>query len=217
MHGVEGLIPNGRNVDGSLNNTKFTVDKVLTRTIIDAGTRNDITVGFSPYVGNSFGFSLNVVYNEYNNLNIDNDQTWDLALIGKASYSNTKITSFSPKTTFQAVDRSDTEWASTAGKPSDRYVDLTLGASGAIYTAPANGYFTITKKAGDNAPTSTLWIAFTDLSNRMRCEYRSPIGATSATLGSLIFPVVKGHEVKLEYTFTGETTYFCFVYDEGVK
>ena len=31
--------------------------------------------------------------------------------------------------------------ASGAGMPSNKYIDLTLGASGSTYTAPANGYF----------------------------------------------------------------------------
>ena len=209
---VEGLIPNGRNADGSLNNIKFTTTNVLTRTIIDAGIRNDIIVGFSPYKDKYFGFSLDVVYNEYNNLNIADDQTWDLALIGKASYSNTKITSFNPKTTFQSVDRSDTEWASTASKPSNRYVDLTLQASGTTYTAPVNGryIYSVATTSADN------YMIMVD--NTSKNETQGVTIPSSTRTVRCAISVKKGDEVAIFYNLTGKSSEtFRFIYDEGVK
>ena len=38
------------------------------------------------------------------------------------------------------------------GMPSDNYIDLTLGASGANYKAPANGYFCL--KAAPGRPSA---------------------------------------------------------------
>ena len=212
LPGVEGLIPNGRNADGSLNNIKFTTTNVLTRTIIDAGIRNDIIVGFSPYKDKYFGFSLDVVYNEYNNLNIADDQTWDLALIGKASYSNTKITSFNPKTTFQSVDRSDTEWASTASKPSNRYVDLTLQASGTTYTAPVNGryIYSVATTSADN------YMIMVD--NTSKNETQGVTIPSSTRTVRCAISVKKGDEVAIFYNLTGKSSEtFRFIYDEGVK
>ena len=51
------------------------------------------------------------------------------------------ITSFfPPKTAFHAIDYNDSSWVSAA-MPSGKYIDLTVGASGATYAAPANGWF----------------------------------------------------------------------------
>lgn len=100
LPGVKGLIPNGRNEDGSLKNIEFTVDRVLTRTIEDEGTRDNVVIGFSPYHGISFGFSLSAYYDGNTNFNKEGGRNWFFALIGNASYSATKFTSFTPQNRF---------------------------------------------------------------------------------------------------------------------
>ena len=44
----------------------------------------------------------------------------------------------------QLADKVNMLQASGAGMPSGKYIDLTLGASGSTYTAPANGWFSMT-------------------------------------------------------------------------
>ena len=46
--------------------------------------------------------------------------------------------------------------ASGLGMPSNRYIDLTLGASGSTYTAPANGYFCLNGKDSGNTGTAAF-------------------------------------------------------------
>ena len=43
----------------------------------------------------------------------------------------------------EALDYNDKSEISGWGMPSSRYINLTLGASGTVYTAPANGYFAV--------------------------------------------------------------------------
>lgn len=218
LPGVEGLIPNGKNDDGTLNNTKFTTTSVLTRinpnkyvgTFVITLRNNDLLeIGVEAY---GYDKDKNINYNTISN------EPFVYMNTGTYSQDSTgRITLFNPKTTFQAIDRSDTEWASTASKPSDKYIELTLGASGTQYTAPANGWFLLSKKIGSNSSTASLWAAFTDLSNNLRTEYRSPIGASEAAIASIMIPASKGKSIKLDYTLTGDTVNFRFIYDEGSK
>lgn len=58
---------------------------------------------------------------------------------------NLKNINLMSQDTFESIEQADDELyavsASGIGFPSSRYEDLTLGASGTQYTAPANGYF----------------------------------------------------------------------------
>lgn len=100
--GVKGLIPNGRNEDGSLNNIEHITQKLITRDVTDNGslelaiTSYDVLNVYSYFsvsdenylIGNNgdviTGFSIIEVYN-----------------------TNNVITSFNPKQPFRAVDYSD--------------------------------------------------------------------------------------------------------------
>ena len=96
--------------------------------------------------------------------------------------------------------------ASGLGMPSSRYIDLTLGASGSTYTAPANGYFVVrvpftsnqacvlfntTTLLGINLNSNGAWIAYGNI------------------------PVKKNDVVQLSYNCT--PSLFRFVYAEGAE
>ena len=131
---------------------------------------------------------------------------------------NSRITSFSPKNVFQAVDRNDTEWVSTQGKPSTRYEELTLEASGTVYTAPANGWYTasVTLRA-TSASENFSSLDFINLTSQLRI--RSVEANVNGQIGHYIFiPCKKGDALRVTYKGTIEDEYsFIFVYDEGVK
>lgn len=59
--------------------------------------------------------------------------------------SSFNIISFQPKTV-SSINQYDMNVLSAMSMPSNKYIDLTLGASGTKYTAPANGYFMLRKK-----------------------------------------------------------------------
>ena len=101
--GVKGLIPDGRNQDGSLKNIEFVTSKVLVQ------TRN--LGGSGKLVLNATAFSNYAVsnYNSDLNFNISSaNTTLPYANIGTWSADSTgRITSFKPKLPFRAVDWND--------------------------------------------------------------------------------------------------------------
>lgn len=103
--------------------------------------------------------------------------------------------------------------AAAASMPSGRYIDLTLGASGSIYTAPANGWFHISKVAGSD-------FYYTNII-RMRDDSNGLIGSFSEAYRSSpcesTMPVRKGDVVLVEYNATGALNNFVFIYAEGDK
>ena len=106
LPGIEGLIPNGKNEDGSLNNTKFTITNVLTSTKDSSWTQTQVQLingnildGYADY---------DIYYDSESNYNVAvNNPKVSRCVFGIANLVNGRITSFSPKTTFQAVDRNE--------------------------------------------------------------------------------------------------------------
>lgn len=203
---VKGLIPNGRNADGSLKNIEFVTDKVLTETT-NYSTRNDIFLNQSGITQVAVGI---INYNDKENHNKDTDFISKFACIGQCGTSNGVISNFTPKLPFHALDRNDSSWLSGLGMPSGKSVDLTLGASDSKYTAPANGWFAFAKKAASAG--QYLQMNHNSTGMRSRCD---AAGATS--LLSVYMPVSKGQQVLVVYTATGDTQTFRFIYAEGDK
>ena len=93
---------------------------------------------------------------------------------------------------------------------SNRYIDLTLGASGSTYTAPANGYYCLYGNSGIKADYS---INFENVTSHFRqCIF----GNNWADWVSTYIPVKKGDIVKLLYNnVTTSSHKFLFIYAEG--
>lgn len=102
--------------------------------------------------------------------------------------------------------------ASGAGMPSSKYIDLTLGASGSTYTAPANGWFFIRKQAGN--PGFNPYITMTNLSAGMLSTESRPGGTGPLTI-QLFMPAKRGDIVNVYYDAIGTTLCFRFIYAEG--
>ena len=93
-----------------------------------------------------------------------------------------------------------------AGMPSSKYIDLTLGASGSTYTAPANGYYFI---ASQGTGTDN-WIEF------VNGDISQGVYGTLAWVFKLSLPIAKGHTTQLDYNNINTTSYtFRFIYAEG--
>lgn len=206
---IEGLIPNGRNSDGSLNNAKFTTSNVLTFTESTVTAYSFLRLNQNMFAPATASIA-NRYYDEERNYNIFNGNIDNTCRAGFVNIVNGRITSFNPKTVFQAVDRNDTEWASTASKPSDRYVSLSVQASGTQYTAPANGWFQISGKATQNG-------GFVILDNPQKfVSYMSTNSVGNYDRGFI--PASKGNKITLLYgNYEVESEFFKFVYDEGSK
>lgn len=203
LPGVEGLVPNGRNAEG-LNNTRFAVSQVL--------LKNAPTNSCGYITLNSNAISSPPVstysYNSDNNLNYFlGNRAYD-AIVGLyISDTNSKITSFNPRTSFHAVDYGDTNHIAVQGKPSEKSKDLTLSSSGAQYTAPANGWFYLEKTANSGE----------------YIEIKDGVGGASQYAAAdgqglkLLYPAKVGKIVTISYTASGTTGAFRFIYDEGAK
>lgn len=101
LPGVRGLIPNGRNADGSLKNVEFINNIVRTTTITTAGSYNVYLSGSNFYVSSVTAYDEDKNYN-YGTANKD---IRGVCRVGEvATDSSKQITSFIPKTTFQAAD-----------------------------------------------------------------------------------------------------------------
>lgn len=207
LPGVKGLIPNGRNEDGSLKNIEFTTENVLIRTFsANIKTVTYITSG-GIYVSSQrvFDFEKNA-YVENGSL------VYQTELTKVTTDSNGQITLFKPKLSYRAVDYSDSSWLSGLGMPSSKYIDLTLGASGATYTAPANGYFFFEKQAG--VVGNYYCSVYRTAPSFIRYAWFDTPSVNSDRI-AVLCPVLKGDIIGIDYTITGETKYFRFIYAEG--
>ena len=204
LPGVKGLIPNGRNADGSLKSIEFTVNNVLTITQTSDRnyyiTLNSNSIAAPTY--SEFGFDEENNYITFNNTKIN------LCNAGNITYSNGKITSFTPKTVFHALDYNDKSTISGWSMPSSRYIDLTLGSSDTFYIAPANGYFYFRGAATD----ADQYIDMENLTSKYSLQTNAPAGRIFCTQ---IIPARKDDMVRISYTVKGKIDGFRFIYAEG--
>ena len=120
-------------------------------------------------------------------------------------YPITKLTIGLP---FHAVDWNDSSWLSGLGMPSNKYINLTLGASGSTYTAPANGWFVISGK-----PTADGGYCILDTNN-----YKPTYMTTNMNgwYDKGFIPVLKGQVMTLRYgNYEIEADKFKFIYAQG--
>ena len=102
LPGIEGLIPNGRNADGSLKNIKLTIKSVLTYTQTTGSYNILLTL-----TSDGFRWNSTARYDAENNYNINDVGIIPQLILGYANVVSGKITLFSPKTSFHAVDYYD--------------------------------------------------------------------------------------------------------------
>ena len=110
----------------------------------------------------------------------------------------------------QLATKTDMLQASGAGMPSSRYIDLTLGASGSTYTAPANGWVYLRKNAGGTNK-------YCQLNNSTAGFGLISHVPSSANTCQIYIPVKKGDIIQSYYDATGNTLEFRFIYAEGVN
>lgn len=97
--------------------------------------------------------------------------------------------------------------ASGLGMPSNRYIDLTFGASGTEYIAPANGWYYVHKQS----TSSNQYIKLENLNNILSSQGESP---NSNGWNFAFIPTKKDDTVRLTYSAGGEGL-LRFIYAEG--
>ena len=160
LPGVKGLIPNGRNADGSLKNTEFTTSVVRTTTL--SGTAYENIRLDSTYLGTS-----KFPYDEATNLNYNTtissgNERYNVNA-GSLYKDNGRITSFTPKTAFHAVDWNDRETVVGWGMPD--YSAVVTCAS--PFTAPSNGFISYNNNGSKNCTVNdnTVYVGGNDTYN----------------------------------------------------
>ena len=112
------------------------------------------------------------------------------------------------------VTKTNKVQAAEASMPSGRYIDLTLGASGSNYTAPANGWFYFNKVKGTGTFTAILLGENATFENTTRCEVKENNQNNNCEL-PCTFQIEKGEKVTVLYSANGVTRAFRFIYAEG--
>ena len=250
--GVKGLAADGRNSDGSLKNIEFETEYVTSNTrtwTVGAGQTQYATISAATkginaiiatyyfeqeekpdFQGHILWFNTreNVMYWQ------NNDNVWtkvnDVKVFNinnTQAYTDGKIDNISEvKQVFRAVDYADTEFIAHQAMPSDRYIGLTLGATGSTYTAPANGWYCVIKDNGANGSYQfvdchVMLPDYTpDGSVAPVSQYLYSVANSSTARNNgihCLIPIRKGHLMQISYSATGATQLFRFIYAQGAQ
>lgn len=112
---------------------------------------------------------------------------------------------------FNATGR---EYLAGLAMPSQTFTDLTLGASGTSYTAPADGYVHLSKDAGSNWYYVSISVGYT--SGGVDTTLYTAFDSTYSTSPcNVLVPIKKGNWFYVTYNATGTTNRFRFIYAQG--
>lgn len=140
-----------------------------------------------------------------------------------ASFTNTVLksdvkvletdTASATKKAYSIMTKSTTnnEYMGHMAMPSNKYIDLELGASGTTYTAPADGFFEIEKVANSSLTADEKYLVLRNNSTKM--EYQTNGGFQFVL--SLSLWAKKGDIIIVNYNTTGATNSFRFIYTIG--
>ena len=200
--GVKGLMPNGRNEDGSLKNIEFTTQNILLRNnttgngpaylvIVDGGTR--VSIAYKP----------SWVFDEKSNRILDTDGIRDnIGFYGDLTLgTNGAISNFNPKLPFRAVDYNDkSEIISWSMPDYQNKISFSISSS---FTAPANGYIFIRASQSGGNSRVTIKCEGVNFTNSS-----SSIGSGTVSQSSVFFKISKGETISQDGPQMG--TIICY-------
>lgn len=213
LPGVKALHSNGRNSDGSLKNEVFEITQVITET-----KTNQNTLGQFILRPNAIQRAASVTEWEYDEqLNYfiyksNGDTGW--VDIGTYTEEHSGIKSLNIKNPFHALDYNDKSEIIGWGMPSNKADVLTLGASGASYAAPANGYFAFFAQYQSGADA---WVNIQNLNTTAAIIGMEHFWYSSKGSARLFCPAKKGDKIAINYNGVLKGVYFYFIYAEGEK
>ena len=226
---IKGLIPNGRNTDGTLNNQEFELDEVLIGTLDSNVPAGETVFIVRKQNSNQMISFFKGLFDARNTSDLTSDTPWyNLyylkdenkfragnqveieAYVGGWVFcdENYNITSFRPKTTFNAVDYSDSSWIAAQAMPGDRKIpnifNSTVTATGQTYIAPANGYVGL---GVDNGGGVYLESA---------SGVMALVGSVAGASARGYVPCCKGHRVSIATAVGSVTlTWSAFIFSQG--
>ena len=194
---MKGQATTAINIDGTVTSTIWETTTVQTLTLSSSGSVSMSSTGVLTFGFNEVGYTKLVDVTYYSS-RIQGVDFYGVSFVANSNASN-----------FSQAGRS---YLSGLGMPSGRYIDLTLGSSGAGYTATANGYFSLLKMA-TAAGQYVILNSFFGAQPAKLCTIAFAPNSNYG-VGSFI-PVRKGDQINISYTAAGALTYFRFVYAEG--
>jgi hypothetical protein len=223
LPGIKYLVPDGRNADGTLKSVLREITSVVS--LGDAYTTNLLlnynqTLAVPYFTNYAVDTKFPTYYSNCEWYNPETNEMWHIdngvaiartyaVVCGNTTASGGKITSLTINNPLRIVDYNDTGFIGHQAMPSNRYTDLTLGSSGTTYTAPADGYFIVNKAA-------TASGEYINMINNLNDANVNSI-ATGAMNCRLMIPVSKNDVVTVNYTVSGTTNWFRFIYTNGAK
>lgn len=226
--GLQVLIPNGRNANNTLNSTAYQVNEDITATLTGAckylllSSAGEVTLFNGDYFITDTAptaTSLTLYYSPSDNKYYLSDDTganfseYQGILLGTCIGADSAVTSLTPYQPTDLLKRNDFAELSGLGMPSGRYTDLTLGASGATYTAPANGWAALLQRSSTSTSSSSL--SYVYMSRGVRTGFVTHF--TNIDM-DIFIPVKAGESFVVNYANIN-TSYseaaFKFLYAEG--
>lgn len=236
--GVKGLIPEGRNADSSLKNIEFTRNQLTVINGLSGLTTSTAVKENVPLVihyddeHTDWWIAANIFEQEnvptstasylrwyrpsenkwYERLTATDDWNEIHPIIyAHTSWNGSAITNFNSKQPFRAVDYNDKSIIAGWAMPSDKYINLTFGASNTSYTAPGNGWFAV------NTWTTSSATSYIHLYNSSK-ELAILLVPNQGTgyQQKCFVPAKKGDVIKLIYgNLDTSRSYFRFIYADG--
>lgn len=135
----------------------------------------------------------------------------------KVLFNSTLARKVDDSTEATIIDSSNiSTYATGLAFPSNKYTDLTLGATGTTYTAPADGYIHLTKVS--NAANQFIAIDVLNKTDNTITDYNDICWCPVPGNGmSITLPISKDRTFSVGYTAGGDTVRFRFVYAEGAQ
>ena len=154
------------------------------------------------------GSGLNAL--KYKDSSNTSNPSYDILHTGNLVTGNGITISEPNSTGVRTISGPSDEYMAHMAMPSNRHVDLTLGASGATYTAPADGYVSVSAKSSQDKSTVQLII-----SASAGLMYTSN-NISTGTWSRFYVPIRKGQNFTYEYNGKFASNSLLFVYAEGV-
>lgn len=200
---IMGLVPSGKNTDGTLKTTIVRPSNVIIRTGMGTNVSN-YQAGLNR--GYYINYSSNYTLGDDGFLHIPNGTIYnDVVFATYSTGADGRITSFAKKSVFNALDYNNTEYIAHQSMPSAKRFSITATDEG-TYTAPADGYFTFFATAN----TSNGYAGFRR-NGLVVSMFSSLINATS---GAFEIAVRKGEAITLFYGNVGSPSLY-FEYAQG--
>ena len=225
LPGVYGLVPNGRNPDGTLRSIVAHTESVLLGTTpngafirfklsLTSPDANSVWTGLDYKTDSSiYGATptTNWYYDSKTNYwtyNGNRSYSW-IDVCWCFSESNS-ITLFGDPATLEITDTNDKTFIGHQAMPSDKYATLTFGASGTTYRVYGDGYLVVNV----NLAVNTYFAIFRDNSTDV-ADLMGILNSAIAQNYSLCIPIYTGQQFRIQYSGTPTWRSVRFYYSQG--